>query len=588
MAQQIGGENKPVKTLRRPLAVLCLGLTFLLCKSLYAQQPQTAQGANEYVRKQREEAEKLWRQKDAGGVGVLHRLLDYLYSPAVIELAEGNFYLRKSLSDIHYDLARAYGLKGDAAAALTELGQVVEEGGVGIDPDGVSKEPAFDAIRQEPRYRRVIAQLAAQKRLWGNAAFSTPYKENLSPEDKLAGLSELWAEVKYNFVNFDHVPDLDWDAAYRSYIPKVLQTKSTADYYRALQEMCALLKDAHTDVDPPEQLLDEFYSRPPIITGMVEGKVLVLKVGQAAESLGLRSGQEILAVDDTPVQEYAAARVMPFQSSSTPQDMLMRAYTYALLAGPKSRPVSLTLRDYQGRVFKRRLLRTGWREPGVRAYERRMEFKVLADNIGYIAINDFDGKEINQAFEAKFDAIAQTSALIIDLRNNGGGSGSVAYRILATLADRPFAIFQIRSKDYIGYFRSSGGYAPSWYVQNTVPAGEWPPDGKRLYNRPVVVLTSAATGSSAEDFVVAFDFMKRGEIIGEPTGGSSGQPFYFTLPGGGSARVCTIRDRYPDGREFIGLGVQPHVTVHPTLVGVRAGRDEVLEAALGRLKEETR
>jgi carboxyl-terminal processing protease len=156
--------------------------------------------------------------------------------------------------------------------------------------------------------------------------------------------------------------------------------------------------------------------------------------------------------------------------------MDVRAYTYQLLTGPKGRAVSLTLKDEQDRVFKTSLPRSGWREPSVRAYDHRMEFKVLEGNVGYLAVNDFNGKEINQAFDSKFDAIAQTSALIIDLCNNGGGSGSVAYRILATLTDQPFAIFQIRSKDYIGYFRSSDGYGPSWYVQDVVPTGKWSPD----------------------------------------------------------------------------------------------------------------
>lgn len=58
----------------------------------------------------------------------------------------------------------------------------------------------------------------------------------------------------------------------------------------------------------------------------------------------------------------------------------------------------------------------------------------------------------------------------------------------------------------------------------------------------MIVLTSARTYSAAEDFVVAFDAMKRGTIVGEPTGGSTGQPLLFVLPGGGTGRVCTKRD----------------------------------------------
>ncbi len=79
--------------------------------------------------------------------------------------------------------------------------------------------------------------------------------------------------------------------------------------------------------------------------------------------------------------------------------------------------------------------------------------------------------------------------------------------------------------------------------------------------------------------------MARGEIIGEPTAGSTGQPLVFGLPGGGGARVCTCYTTYPDGKEFVGIGIQPDVLVHPTIKDVRAGRDTVLRAALDKLTE---
>jgi len=83
---------------------------------------------------------------------------------------------------------------------------------------------------------------------------------------------------------------------------------------------------------------------------------------------------------------------------------------------------------------------------------------------------------------------------------------------------------------------------------------------------------------------VAFDFLKRGKIIGEPTAGSTGQPLFFDLPGGGRARVCTKRDSYPDGKEFVGVGVQPDMVARQSIAELRAGRDAVLQAALRELK----
>ena len=78
--------------------------------------------------------------------------------------------------------------------------------------------------------------------------------------------------------------------------------------------------------------------------------------------------------------------------------------------------------------------------------------------------------------------------------------------------------------------------------------------------------------------------MKRGLIIGEPTGGSTGQPLIVSLPGGGGAVICSKRDKFPDGTDFVGRGIQPDKIVPPTISDFRARRDTVLEAALQEMR----
>ncbi len=56
------------------------------------------------------------------------------------------------------------------------------------------------------------------------------------------------------------------------------------------------------------------------------------------------------------------------------------------------------------------------------------------------------------------------------------------------------------------------------------------------------------------------------------------------LPGGGTFRVCTKRDTYPDGREFVGYGIQPDILVERTLDIVRSGEDKVLDRAFADLE----
>jgi C-terminal processing protease CtpA/Prc len=99
----------------------------------------------------------------------------------------------------------------------------------------------------------------------------------------------------------------------------------------------------------------------------------------------------------------------------------------------------------------------------------------------------------------------------------------------------------------------------------------------------VALLISGETFSAAEDFCAAYVGLKRDILVGEPTGGSTGQPLAFSLPGGIMARVCTKRDAYPDGTEWNGIGILPTVLVRPSVAALQAGRDPVLKAALSNL-----
>ena len=74
--------------------------------------------------------------------------------------------------------------------------------------------------------------------------------------------------------------------------------------------------------------------------------------------------------------------------------------------------------------------------------------------------------------------------------------------------------------------------------------------------------------------------MKLGEIVASPTAGTNGDLRQFGLPGGLGLAFTGMRVLKHDGTQLHGIGVQPTVAVMPTIVGIREGRDEVLEVAL--------
>ncbi|WP_183561690.1 S41 family peptidase [Mucilaginibacter sp. SP1R1] len=487
----------------------------------------------------------------------------------------------------NYNTACYFALEGDKDLAFTYLKQAVYHDHFSNVND-IENDSDLKSLHNAPLWNTLIKAIQENLTIknkssrsfvnnpvfFNTNALITPYRENISDDEKIAGLSKLWSEVKYNFVNFDLVPHLNFDSLYLAYIPRVKQTVSTLSYYKIMIEFCAQLKDGHTNVYAPDELDDEFYARPLLRSRMIEGKVLIVGVFDSVlEKQGIKPGMEIITVNGLAVKEYATKYIMPYQSSSTQQDMETRLYEYSLLGGSLKEPIKLELLDALGHKKAYTIYRVKPEERSKRLAVSPFEFKILKGNIAYIAMNSFVTDTATRAFSSNFKEISNANAIIIDVRNNGGGS--TPYKILSFLIEKELPIQSWWARDYQPYERAAKhnqNFLRGVSILNSV--------GKSYYSKPVVMLTSSRTYSAAEDLVAAFKSLKRGIIIGTATGGSTGQPVVIGLPGDGSARICTIRDMLADGEDFVGKGIQPDKLVAPTAEDIRKGVDAELEAAL--------
>jgi carboxyl-terminal processing protease len=436
----------------------------------------------------------------------------------------------------------------------------------------LSVNPAHAQEAPEPSRQELFARDGI---IWGSAAaWGTPFQENLSEDAKVAGLSRLWMEVKINFPNFAAVSDLDWDKTYVDFIPQVRATASTYEYYRALQRMCALLKDGHTEVFLPKELAERMEADLPLRIDRIEDRVFVTRVDSPAlEADGITPGLEILEVDGVPVHEYAAKNRRPYAASNSPQHVEVKVYSYGLLAGPRDRPVTVEFRSRDGRIFEKRLTRGPY--PDVKALPA-VVYRKLPGNVAYLAINTFNSEDAQKDFDRYFPEIRASDGLILDVRENDGGSGLIAYNILRSFTPKSFELPHWKSRQYVATLRVWG--TPGGWYEPKPTVGEGKPAD--FYAKPVLMLVGPRSLSATDVFAAVFQQMKRGKLVGEPTGGSTGDPLAFALPGGGSARVATSTD---DGPGLIGRGVRPEILVPRTVKDFLAGRDAALEAAIAEL-----
>lgn len=438
----------------------------------------------------------------------------------------------------------------------------------------------------------------------------------LSPADKVFGLSKFWQEVNYNFVYLNKINRSSWDSTYKALIPQVEATKNDYDYYRLLEKFCALLKDGHTEIIvPPIEGVNYMFNTFGdylLILKRVDNKVIIKRTWKKdIEKFPL--GSEIIEVNGLPTEQFMKDSVASYISSSTDyvradiaSSMLLRGFPGSTFSIKIKKPngklanYSLTHAKVKDSIFHPRL------EKYLDEQKRDLlEYKVFDKNIAYVALNSFSNPKIDTLFENLLPSLDKSKGIIIDLRYNGGGDDGIAFNILKHfIKDTVLVGSSSTVRRFNPYLQAIGkdvqvadtaghpdkrdawllyhGYAI--YGSPGTLQSEIEKDIKKI-SAPVVILTGIHTASAAEDFVVAADNQKHIIKIGEPTNGSTGQPYTFDLPGGGSARICVKKDTYPDGREFVGYGIQPDIKIVPTVNDYLENKDVVLEAALKYFKE---
>ncbi|MFZ6862158.1 S41 family peptidase [Undibacterium sp. Ji67W] len=495
--------------------------------------------------------------------------------PKLQQLVEQNSKLMGKAYDFHFEMAALHMQLGDNEPMLklidTKLSRLLAPSYEHFfSPDMRSR------LASDPRYQNYIRSIKLPSKMGLNSVIGSPYREELSAAQKTAGLSLFWAEARRSFVHFNHVPDLDWDAIYLEYLDRVTATKNTQEYYSVMMELAPLLHDGHTNIYPPKELYDVFYSRPAISTELFGDKLLVTKVHSSSLIDKIKVGSEILAIDDLPIREYAEKYVEKYVSSSSPQDRSMRIYSYQLLSGPINTTIKLTLRNAEGKTYAESVIRG---RPEEEQKEQQFKFKMLNGNISYLNLNHFENADATNAFKSALPQILKSNGLILDLRDNGGGSTNFGLEILSFLSRQPIPVaFSMERQE-----RNIDRARENAIILDTPKSSRFYPYVRKqdsIFEGKVVVLVGPKTFSAAEDFLVSFVSMKRGILVGSPTGGSTGQPLQMNLPGGGMARICIKHDYFPDDSEFIGKGIIPDIQVQSTSDNFREGRDVPLEEAI--------
>lgn len=431
----------------------------------------------------------------------------------------------------------------------------------------------------------------------------------LTPEQKIAGLSSLWAEAKYNAAFFDNIGVEKWDSAYRASIRRVLETPNDYEYARELRRFCALLRDGHSRVNYFQgPIITTFFDKFQWYLSCIEGKAIVTGISsKQKEEIPL--GTEIVEVNGMPTAEYLEKEVIPYTCASTDYVRLDHAVGL-MFQSLKGDSYQVKLVTPAGKTLDMRI--THEVRPEIKAdpmYTGQPEWKLMdvkwyPGDIAYVVLNSFDTPKIVDEFAAAFPELKRAKKLIIDLRNNGGGNTVHGANILTYLTPDSVLVgsrwcTRVHNPAYMSW---SPGITPEDTAGNAFATKAYLVGNRRFYEYggpytirvpadrerlvvPTVLLIGHNTASAAEDFLILADKQKHLVKMGQPSNGSTGNPILFRLDGGIVFQICSKKDTYPDGREFVGYGVQPDIEVIPTVQDFIRGYDRGLQEALNYLKE---
>lgn len=392
---------------------------------------------------------------------------------------------------------------------------------------------------------------------------------------------------------FNEFKGLDWDSVVRKYRPRFEEAERNADgqaYLDALSDVIWSVPDGHVNVSPFDLFVDRVRTAVEGGLGFTlretdnrESYVVFVSENSAAAQAGIQVGAQIIAINERPVADWIS-RVNPISETySTPHNRRLGQARWAtrfplstppvtveyINPGAGAQVITLTVEtEFDSFFYSPAAPQTGWELP--------VEYTVLDSGVVYVKIfSFFDNQLLSiQLWERMLRQLNEQggAGLIIDMRENGGGS--------SFLADQMAAYFFTEEK-VVGKRGAYNKDLGQFFFDPRSDSIMYPPSVDMQYLGKVVVLIGPDCASACERFAYNLTIDDRAEVIGYyPTAGLGGGVEDFAMPDGVTIRMTVVRSTDMDGKIHIeGTGVAPTLRIPVTRETLFATEDVLLQAA---------
>ncbi len=363
----------------------------------------------------------------------------------------------------------------------------------------------------------------------------------------LQKFNEAWRLLNDGFYD-EHFHGVDWPAMRAKYEPLAAAAVMTEDFNDVARMMIGELNASHLGVyGPPHEggdgtgllgfTADDAYTGP----GVRVAKILA-RGPLDREGRRVKPGEVILEIDGHPIAPGADYHELLNHKADHEVDLLVAEDG----SGRGKRKITVEPID-GGRAWD--LTYRQWIDDN-----RRMITELSDGRLGYVHMSAMADGNWDQLIEDVFSRAKGKAGLILDIRNNNGGS--IHDRVLTFLSRRPYLYSRSRGKREISY------------------------DALWRWDGPIVLLTNERSYSDGEIFPAGFKALRLGRVVGMPTFGAVIGTSDVHLIDGTGFRVPSTGWYQMDGTSLENHPVQPDVLVPAVPEESLRGHDAQLEAAV--------
>ena len=386
---------------------------------------------------------------------------------------------------------------------------------------------------------------------------------NYNPQEghRMLALFRYWNIINYFFPYKDLI-DENWDVALEDLIPTFLNAGNALELAWAMAEMAARTDDTHCYLSSTYHFINLGFYFAPADVIYIEGKTVVSRVWETTwPPEQLRVGDVILECRGQNIDAFRASMLQYAHGSN---DAVRQRFINQCV----TRHTEMTLPfkiERDGQIIElsiRGVTRDYITDQKEKDSFARKKWDILDGNIGYVNLGVLYQPDIDRVMPR----LMNTRAIVFDVRNYPNNPQRLLLNYLNP-EPKAFCQFKLPLKNVPGAF--------SW--EDSYEIGQ---DNPNYYRGKVILLVNEKTQCHAEFVCMALQTAPDVTIVGSQTAGADGNVARVPLPGAATLAFSGIGIYYPNGDLAQQVGIVPDIHIRPTVLGIRQGRDEVLERAI--------